>query len=329
MKFSRDTSPLWAISSYFNPAGFRNRLRNYRVFRESLNVPLVTVEASFDGRFELGEGDADVLVQLRCGSILWQKERLLNIALSRLPPECRAVAWVDCDVLIDGEDWPSLALEALEAYRLVHLFRTRHDLPPESNSSLPLLPDESTGVESVASRIARGHATAADFGDNQAGLLGCSSRGYAWVARRGLLERHGFYDACILGGADLAILCAAVGRFELPRSALRMSVAAERHYLTWARPFHESVQSSVGYINVQLFHLWHGTRENRRVDERFEILKDANFDPTLDIAMGDQGCWVWNSNKPDLHARINAYFRSRNEDGLPSKTEYAEQSLAP
>jgi hypothetical protein len=57
------TIMLWAITSYFNPAGYRTRLENYRRFRAHLTVPLVTVEASFDGRFELGPADADILVQ--------------------------------------------------------------------------------------------------------------------------------------------------------------------------------------------------------------------------------------------------------------------------
>jgi hypothetical protein len=43
----------------------------------------VTVELSFDGRFELAGSDADILIQLSGGAVLWQKERLLNLALKR------------------------------------------------------------------------------------------------------------------------------------------------------------------------------------------------------------------------------------------------------
>jgi hypothetical protein len=55
---------VWAITSYYNPARFKRRLPNYRIFRANLGVPLVTVELSFDGHFELTEKDADVLVQI-------------------------------------------------------------------------------------------------------------------------------------------------------------------------------------------------------------------------------------------------------------------------
>ena len=46
------------------------------------------VELAFgDAAFELRAGDADRLVQLRTGAanVMWQKERLLNEALRRLP----------------------------------------------------------------------------------------------------------------------------------------------------------------------------------------------------------------------------------------------------
>ena len=97
--------PLWAITSYFNPMRYGRRLANYRLFREHLPLPLITVELSFGGQeeFDLREGEADVLIQLRGQDVLWQKERLLNVGLGALPSECTKVVWFDCDVVF-GED---------------------------------------------------------------------------------------------------------------------------------------------------------------------------------------------------------------------------------
>ena len=83
---------LWAITCYFNSVGYRRRLENYHTFRQHLKVPLVTVELSFDNKFQLASGDADILVQVRSTAVLWQKERLLNLALKSLPSECEKVA---------------------------------------------------------------------------------------------------------------------------------------------------------------------------------------------------------------------------------------------
>src|SRR5579863_3245032 len=96
---------LWAITCYFNPAGYRRRLANYRLFREHLIVPLVTIELAYEGNFALDDEDAEILVRLRGKDILWQKERLLNIALNALPNSCRKVAWLDCDIIFGANDW--------------------------------------------------------------------------------------------------------------------------------------------------------------------------------------------------------------------------------
>ena len=96
---------LWAITSYFNPVGYASRLRNYRIFRANLAPPLAAVELSLNGQFELRRDDAEIVVQIAGGDVLWQKERLLNVALGRLPADCDQVAWLDCDVIFAAQDW--------------------------------------------------------------------------------------------------------------------------------------------------------------------------------------------------------------------------------
>jgi hypothetical protein len=104
---------LYAVTTYFNSAKYQTKLNNYRLFREQLAVPLITVELSFDGEFELAATDADVMVQLHGGAVLWQKERLMNVALAHLPPDCTAVAWIDNDVLFDSDSWAEQAQQKL------------------------------------------------------------------------------------------------------------------------------------------------------------------------------------------------------------------------
>ena len=99
------------------------------MFRQRLKVPLVAVELSFDEKFQLASGDADILVQVHSPSILWQKERLLNVALKSLPTVCDKVAWLDCDILFENDDWVERASRALDEFALVHLFQERNELP--------------------------------------------------------------------------------------------------------------------------------------------------------------------------------------------------------
>ena len=76
---------LWAVTAYFDPFGDRERLPAYREFRRRLRAPLVAVEIAFGDTFDLQEDDADIVVRLQGGAVLWQKERLLKQALRALP----------------------------------------------------------------------------------------------------------------------------------------------------------------------------------------------------------------------------------------------------
>jgi hypothetical protein len=303
---------VWAITSYFNPAGYRTRSKNYRIFRQRLAVPLLTVELSFGADFELGERDADRLVQIRGRDVLWQKERLLNLALRSLPDECETVAWLDCDVVLTRPDWPGVASRLLEDVSLVQLFHERINLPAGA------LPEDAAAPavrHALAYELGRGRIPAQVVGEP-----GCATRwgialGLAWAARRRLLEAHGFYDAGVLGGGDRALACAAFAQFDGLRESWCANERQSAHFRSWAGPFHRAVASRVGCVEGAVYHLWHGHRNDRRYLERYAGLRAFDFDPGRDIAIDPSGCWRWNSSKPEMHRYVREYFQSRREDG--------------
>jgi hypothetical protein len=305
---------LWAITSYFNPMAFRGRLANYRVFRAHLNVPLVTVEASFDGRFELGAGDAEILVQRVARDVLWQKERLLNVALGVLPLECTDVAWLDCDVIFTAEDWSERSRVALDSYSLVQLFRERCNL--DQGVTDPSLWDRnSAGPRSVGSKIAAGQVNPEDLWDSDAPVRRGTTAGLAWAARRASLDGLGLYDACVLGSGDRVILSAALGQFEYGAAAVQMTARHEEHYRSWAKRFASVMGGRVGSIDGRIIHLWHGDLRDRKYGARHRGLKRFGFDPFVDIVVDADGCWRWNTPKADMHDYVKRYFASRKEDG--------------
>lgn len=59
-------SDVWAITSFYNPIGYRRRRENFDHFRRRLNVPLVAVELGFGEKFELGR--ATPTSWCRCGA---------------------------------------------------------------------------------------------------------------------------------------------------------------------------------------------------------------------------------------------------------------------
>ncbi len=310
----RHSGGLWAITSYFNPLNYRRRLENYRVFRDNFAAPLVTVELAFDGEFQLDPSDAEILVQLRGGDVLWQKERLLNIALQSVPSDCEAIAWVDCDLIFDSPDWIEHTRRALDQYALVHPFREFHNLPRDATLNQLRSQDLTATAESIVHKMTIGEAKLADLPGGYLVELGATC-GQAWASRRDVLEKHGLYDACIIGSGDRAFMCAAWGEFHAAIDYMRLNAQRAEHYLSWARPYFATVRGQVGSIPGRVFHLWHGEFENRRYAARHQDLAAFDFDPSRDIAISANGCWRWSSDKPDMHAFVRGYFASRNEDG--------------
>jgi hypothetical protein len=301
---------LWAVTSYFNPAGYRRKLPNYRVFRQRLAVPLLAVELSHGAQFELGPGDADILVQLRGGDVMWQKERLLNVAISRLPDECDYVAWLDCDVVFGRSDWASAAIRELNRASLCQLFQSVHHVARDAASisrETSILRQESLAY-AVASALV---ASVTVVVDRDGELL---KRGHAWCARRELIAAHGLYDRNVLGGGDNLLVHAAAGLAEEVIVWHGMAPCHADDYRRWAARFGRAV-SGIGYIDGDIFHLWHGDLQRRNYRSRHRILSSAGYDPATDIALDPEGCWRWNSPKPEMHRMVREYFEQRDEDG--------------
>jgi hypothetical protein len=305
---------MWAITSYYNPRRYRRRSANYRIFRANLRVPLVAVELSFDGRFELTSDDADVLVQISGRSVMWQKERLLNVALRHIPEGVPYVAWLDCDVILGHEDWAAAAAAQLRSCQVVQLFSRlvdlRHDDVGPSVSG-----DGDTGGTSIVCLLNTGRSTAADFGPHTTRDVRRSAFGLAWAARRELLDAHGFYDAMIVGSGDRAMVCAMYRRFDELARWLELNEPRRSHYLRWARGYHESVGRRVGYVEGSLYHLWHGDLNNREYRRRHQEMARFDFDPALDLRISEAGAWEWARPQPQLARFLEDYFTRRNEDG--------------
>jgi hypothetical protein len=315
LPYGGDAGDLWAITSYFNPAGFRRRLANYRLFRERLIVPLVAVELAYGPNFELSGKDADILVQLRGHDVMWQKERLLNLALRALPATCRKVVWLDCDVVFERNDWPESLSDLLDRFIVVQPFTQVHHLPRDWTSGEIRTAEFEFGQFSVPFAIASGTPTEICLDNLNDSRRGASAKGHAWAARRELLDQCGFYDACIVGGGDRALASAFYGYFDKTMNVHCMNGRQRDHYEAWAKSCHETARAEVTFLNGDLFHLWHGEMLNRPRRARHQALERFHFDPTEDIAVHCSGYWRWSSDKQEMHKYVVEYFASRREDG--------------
>ncbi len=312
------SSTLWAVTSYFNPAGYQSRLRNYRVFRRHLPMPLLAVELSFDGHFALQPEDADLLVRFRVGEVLWQKERLLNAAWSRLPAHCTQVAWVDCDVVLTHPRWVAQARAGLLRHKLLHGFTTLRHLPPGAAVD-GTGPAHTAGLPeqmSVVHRMHRQGSATEVFSGVLTRAHGAPTPGIAWVAWRDWLRHVRLFDACVVGGGDTAFAAAVLG---VPQQAVALHAMGPRqreHYLQWADTTGLVSGRDVGCLPGEVLHLWHGSMADRRSRERHARLAHTGFDPRRDLVADADAPWRWADPAAAAARYVGAYFQDRNEDAV-------------
>jgi len=306
---------LWAITSYFNPMSYSRRRQNYQCFRSALGVPLLAVELSDSEHYELQSADADIVVRTASRSVLWQKERLLNVALQHLPAHVEYVAWLDCDVIFERQDWHVAATSELRKRPVIQLFASRSDLQRDESYR----GNHSTEVVSTQCSFAKHVSTSSLITDGpappDARPIWNFDSGFAWAARRELLNRHGFYDAMVMGSGDLAMACAAFGTMAVAAQFSRLNEAQSRHYESWAAAFHRDVAANVGYLEGRIIHLWHGERFRRRYIQRHVEFSKMAFDPRTDLRINETGAFEWADGRDDLNRFAVEYFRSRLEDG--------------
>jgi hypothetical protein len=311
---------LWGITTYFNPAGYLNKLEHLRLFSERVRkqgLKLLIVELAFgDAPYVLEESLADRIIRVRSNSILWQKERLLNIAIEQLPEVCDKVAWLDADILFENDDWIGETTQLLQKYVVVQPFHQQWPLSPEAEKYL-----RRGSIPESIWKTKMEYGAAYKHVQNPAETMLTGDMGHAWAARRSLLRTHGLYERNILGGGDVITALAMFGyfKFESTRDlvATYTSQAQLVDVLKWMERFHADAKGSIFYTEGSIFHMWHGTHENRRYQIRSLILKEVGFDPHADISLDQNKCWQWSSDKPELHRRAREYFWSRKEEDEP------------
>lgn len=323
--WSHANNPLWVVTSYFNPCKYRKRFENFIKFRNALGAPLLVVELQEHGAFELSKQDADTVIQLQGEPAIWQKERLINVGIHCLPDHVNYVAWIDCDLIFENDQWVNDAIDRLDrGVDLVQLFSGAiYQKEAQQNGSAdfsafsPDYMNEVSGAKMLndgrAPSELSGTRTTHDLDNSTQKKL--SALGYAWAARVDRNKANQLYDANIIGGGDRVDIAAAftsqADRDEVLQRIL-MSEAHFRHQRSW---IHAQGLRSFDYIPGRVFHFWHGSFKNRNYLERKKILLRHNYDPMRDIKLSDNGAWQWTNPKSRLAQDVAKYFQNRQEDG--------------
>ena len=307
----------WGITTFYNPQRYKNKIENYRKFRNSIKkqgLELLTVELAFgNDDFELKHNEADKIVRVRCNSVMWQKERLLNIGLKNLPEDCDKIAWLDADIIFLNKNWVSETSKLLEDYAIVQPFSCCVRLP-KGNPKLNLAVLEEGRLE----------------GEKQKGVVfafisshGLKSfndfvkfhPGFAWAGRKKIFDELGFYDKLVASTSSDTLMA-----FSFLKNLFKFNLRIYHGKIksdseAWSGKMYEKTSGSVYYDDGTVLHLFHGSMNNRLYGEVDKLMSECNYDPNKDIKLNKSCCWEWTGNNKALEAKVKNYFKTRNEEG--------------
>jgi hypothetical protein len=305
---------LYIITPIFNPFRFRSRAKLYAPFAahmEASGARLFTIEAAFGGHpFEVTAAHNPWNLQLRTNTVLFHKERLINIARERiqqLVPDAQFFGWFDADTTLANPDWVSDTVHKLMHHPFVQPFGTAINL----NSNEDYMWHCASSFRSFIE--ARGY--------HQDPPLPLSETfkghpGLAWAATREALDAvGGLYDTCVAGSGDTVMSNCLKGAWNaflpsMPSEGIKRSIQA------WAARCDAFVKTNVGYVRGVCLHHWHGRSEARGYEKRWDIMSFHRFDQDTDLAIDDNGLYKWAGNKPRLEDDIRLSLGSRNEDEI-------------
>jgi hypothetical protein len=202
----------------------------------------------------------------------------LNIAVKKLPETCDKVAWLDADILFHNDHWIQETGRLLKEYPVVQLFETAWFLSPDYQ--------DYTSCRIIESKSDIPTRDGAAFMSHCGKSAGQGHPGLAWAARRSLLQAIGFYDRAIVGGADSLQMLAMFGPSGCDGLDRLLSKFTSEHHVNdmfaWATRFDSEVRRKVSYVKGPVLHLWHGNQKHRQYESRFAILKETDFNPSVD-----------------------------------------------
>ena len=294
--FGQCTGKIYVILPYFNFCGFKRREKLFLEFVERMKeYPVSMVVVSAGGLPACLPVYKHIEVEYK--DQIWVKENLINMAIRRLPKNWKYVAWIDADISFVNENWVEDTIRELQNNDVVQLFRSAIHLGPEQEV---LKTDKSFGFMYKSGSVY-----------SKTDKYGFWHPGFAWACTKKAYQKMGgLLDWAILGSGDRHMALALIGRVEYSAPG-----NIEDTYKQLLRKFEKSCRHlKLSYVSGTILHHWHGSLENRRYRERWDILTSNNYDPVTDVDYTKQGAITLTQRGRRLKKDIEYYFQERRED---------------
>lgn len=230
-------------------------------------------------------------------SIMFHKENLWNVLESKIPLKYSKIAFLDADILLHNPlVWAWRTCEALNKYPIVQPFSS---IKSEENMEGTL---HSKQVLLVASASIRNET----FNYS----MSYPSPGYGVAVQRSWLKSvQGFVDSCIVGGGDLITLLSILQPEKLLIQQCYIESPFAHKDIARFQANCAKVCTTVGFVQYEGLHLYHGSRMCRQYTTRHELMKGLTL---KDLRKNSAGIYEFMSR--GWTNRMHQYFQQRKED---------------
>ena len=298
------------ILAYFNFSGTKSRymalLKLLADLSQIIDIILVCYGLDTDS---IVSSPHLKIIKISSASVLWQKERFYNVALSHLNEKHQYVIWADADILFTNQDWQEQLKEKLEAHRLVQIFNQVEDVKLENGNVYQ------TGLSRKSVVTSFNGDIRVDEYFSQRGIslsLGCSP-GFGWATKATTIREIGFPDFMILGGGDKVLLASAMGYHSILFKTLSLSPRLYTLYHSWGDQFFKMIEGRVSCLENRIYHIVQGDYKNRRYSDLHKLIQDDRFAIANRLTINEDGAWQWHDENNEYAVKIRRYFDERGD----------------
>lgn len=294
---------------YFNACSYKKLAQNLCLIYQTLTragIPVYLVEHCFGNQVPLFPENGTTIFNTRSDSYMFYKENLLNWLMPKVPAQYTKFFMMDCDVIFEKESWYDDVSSLLDKHGVVQPFQDAIWL----GSDLKTIILKREGVIYANTieepRLAKHHP------------------GFAWAFRRDFIEPKGVFDLNFMGSGDSIIGASALQQHVIDNNW-------EKGSLDWMiekyKEYYKTFENSkVDFYNQTIYHLWHGSRNNREYkggyNNRYEAFKKFCIEnKVLEkddlLSLNSDGLYEFNTPIRDgMNEILLRYFQSRQEDGI-------------